>query len=1722
MKNRTLTTDTISKGRSLRKGTLISTALVSVPVAMMMFPTSAYAECVESIPGLFICATDDTDGITVGDSEVVAVLSGVDVSNAGSDIITVGEGGRITVDSADVGVAGVSANALVLGAGSSVEIVETGDSVVSATTNAITFNAASVDFVGTPVNSVINEGAITGHIVSNGEQDDTVTNRTGATITGNLTLGDGQNVTTNSGTITGNVTGGTGNDAVVNSAGATLTGNVILGDGNNGVINAGTLTGSVTTGSGDDAYSLALTGTHIGDANLGNGTNTATIIGVLSGDLATGSGDDTVIVASTGSVGDDINMGEGTNTATIAGLVSDRLDGGEGNDTVTITATGTVGGDVRLNGGDNTLTVAGTVGDDVFTGNGDDTITVSAGGLITGDVIVGDGINVVTVAGDIGGYIDGGEGSDNTDTVTITSTGTVSGDLYLYDGDNTVVVAGIVGDDVWMEEGDDTITVAAGGLVVDDVAMGSGTNTATVAGDIDGTLSAGAGDDTVTIASTGSVGDGVFLGDGTNSLNNSGDITGDITMGSGDDTIVTDGTITGNISMGAGTNVITFNAQSALPTGTLTADAAGDNTLNLGGTGADIFNISVANFDTLNKDGAGDWALDSFDNTYAGGININEGGLYAVGTSRFGANNIVNNAEAFIAEIAAGTYSGNMSGTGTFETLGTGTTTFSGTNTFTGGTAVTWGTLSVTGGSALADDGAVTVAANGTLAVTEAETIGSLTGVAGSALTLTETLTTGGLDTNTTFAGNTSGAGGLTKVGTGNMMLSGTNTHTGTTAVNGGALTLTGGEAIADTGAVTVGADGTLGVLASEIIGSLAGSGATVLATGAVLATGDATNTTYSGAITGAGSLTKVGAGNFTITGANSYTGGTTVTAGTLTGTTSSLQGDIADNGALVFDQGTDGTYAGVISGTGSLTKLGTGKVTISGANTYTGGTTVTAGTLAGTTTSIQGDVTNNATLMFDQDTNGTYADVVSGTGAVVKAGTGNLTVTGSNTHTGGTWMNGGTVTVGATAVLGDAAGILGFSGGALDVTAADASARNISLGAGGGTINSDAALDLSGVISGAGSLILTGTGVTTLTGTNTYTGGTTLAAGELTGSAASVQGNISNNGIVNFVSAINEVYAGGMSGTGAVTKAGAGNLTMTGTNFYSGGTTVTDGTLTGDSGSLQGDIANATAVVFAQAGNGTYAGDLSGAGTVTKSGAGTLTTTGDITHTGGTAVTGGRLAVNGTLVSDVTLAAGTELGGSGTITGNVTSTGATIAAGNSIGTLNIAGNLTLNAASSMEVELAADGTGDLVAATGTAALAGTVTFVAADGLYQTGTHDFVTATGGVSGTFGTVNGLTVNNFVSLTASYSATAATVTTTRRAYLDAASTHNQQAVAAGLDGDVATATGDFAAALIEIDYLANDAAAQAAFDQMSPESYGAFITAGQQAGDAFNNAINNRMHATDHGHNGLWIQGFGSWNSVDTDSERMGFDVNLYGVAGGFDATIGEHMVAGITAGYSSSDIDTAGLMRVGEMDSYQFGAYLGGTADQFHYLVSGFYGNNDGDMTRTISYGGVSRTAVGDLSGNEFRVSGRLSMEMGNAAGGFQPFIAVEYSTLSFDAFTETGADGLNLAVHEMNGNRFHGEFGMSYQGNLGGFHPTAHVAYRYAFDEDHPEITSSFTGGGTAFTVEAQERGRGSVVFGLGLVGEVSDSVTIFVNYNGDISSNLNSHAGSAGLLFNF
>ena len=208
------------------------------------------------------------------------------------------------------------------------------------------------------------------------------------------------------------------------------------------------------------------------------------------------------------------------------------------------------------------------------------------------------------------------------------------------------------------------------------------------------------------------------------------------------------------------------------------------------------------------------------------------------------------------------------------------------------------------------------------------------------------------------FDGVISGDAGLTKTEAGMMVLAAANTYGGATTILGGTLGLDGGLLPAGT-AVEIAGGATLDLGgSSQTIASLADAvpGATVgeqvLLGGGTLTVGDETSTTFSGVISGSGGLTKTGSGTLTLANSETYTGVSTISAGTLQlgdglADNGSLAGDIRDNATLVVADSSAVTLPGIISGSGSLVQQDPGVLTLTGTNTYSGGTQLTAGTVA-------------------------------------------------------------------------------------------------------------------------------------------------------------------------------------------------------------------------------------------------------------------------------------------------------------------------------------------------------------------------------------------------------------------------------------------------------------------------------------------------------------------------------------------------------------------------------------------------------------------------------------------------------------------------------------------------------------------------------------------------------------------------------------------------------
>ena len=295
-----------------------------------------------------------------------------------------------------------------------------------------------------------------------------------------------------------------------------------------------------------------------------------------------------------------------------------------------------------------------------------------------------------------------------------------------------------------------------------------------------------------------------------------------------------------------------------------------------------------------------------------------------------------------------------------------------------------------------------------------------------------------------------------------------------------------------------------------------------------------------------------------TLSGSNAYSGATTVNVGTLQiGNGTSGEGlaspTISNSGALVFNHADTLTYAGAISGSGQLTEQGGGMLILSGNNAYTGPTTVSGATLQiGNGTSGEGlassiTMSNNATVAFNHADPLSYNGAISGSGQFVKLGTGNLDLVGSGTYSGPTTISAGTLELDgngenlpqATALTIASSGVFDLAGNPQTVGSLTGSAGAIitSRYSGNPTLtvaSSSGSTTFAGSIIGNDALTLSGSGELTLSGTNAYTGGTTVSGGTLDIAAPSA---LAGSGLVT-IAAGGRLVLGSGAGIGALLAA--------------------------------------------------------------------------------------------------------------------------------------------------------------------------------------------------------------------------------------------------------------------------------------------------------------------------------------------------------------------------------------------------------------------------------------------------------------------------------------------------------------------------------------------------------------------------------------------------------
>ncbi|KAB0268127.1 autotransporter outer membrane beta-barrel domain-containing protein [Microvirga brassicacearum] len=559
---------------------------------------------------------------------------------------------------------------------------------------------------------------------------------------------------------------------------------------------------------------------------------------------------------------------------------------------------------------------------------------------------------------------------------------------------------------------------------------------------------------------------------------------------------------TGTLTIGNATN--TYTGGTTVSQGTLVFggnQALGSGTVTLGDANTRASNVSLlanfGNFFSAQKiannivvSGSGTGAVTIGSTSFNPGSN---------GTIFTGIMTLNRDATLLSGNTDRTTFTGKITGTGNITIAGSRVTLDNSTNDFLGNVTISAGSiLQTNAANVLPRTATLTILGNGVLRFvnTGDQTIDGLNGSSNAVITFLAggrpNLTVGAANGSGNFAGPIQNViSSFTKLGAGTQILSGANTYAGRTTISGGVLST---QLLANGGAASgIGAS-------SSAAANLVLDGGTLRYTG----TGASTDRQFTLATNGGGiDASGSGALNFTSTAAVAL-GSTSPRTLTLTGISSAantLAAPLGDSG-----------------GPTSLVKAGTGRWVLSGNNSYTGSTTISAGTL---TLSGAGSIASSARVIAD----GTFD--LSG---VAAASSSIKSLAGSGSATLGPKM--------------------------LVITAANDT--------------------FSGGISGSGGLAITG-GTQTLTGTSTYTGDTAISAGTLQvgdgGMRGSIIGNVANDGILAFNRSDTSTFGGSISGSGSIRQIGSGLTNLTGdSSGFTGVTSVESGSLSVN-GSLCGDM---------------------------------------------------------------------------------------------------------------------------------------------------------------------------------------------------------------------------------------------------------------------------------------------------------------------------------------------------------------------------------------------------------------------------------------------------------------------------------------------------------------------------------------------------------------------
>ena len=525
--------------------------------------------------------------------------------------------------------------------------------------------------------------------------------------------------------------------------------------------------------------------------------------------------------------------------------------------------------------------------------------------------------------------------------------------------------------------------------------------------------------------------------------------------------------------------------------------------------------------------------------------------------------------------------------------------------------------------------------------------------------------------------------------------------------------------------------------------------------------------------------------------------------------------------------------------------------------------------------------------------------------------------------------------------------------------------------------------------------------------------------------------------------------------------------------------------------------------------------------------------------------------AINRTLTAKTVTNHGT-LGGSGQVNGDVINSGI-VSPGNSIGTFTVAGNYTHVSAGSHLAEVSPTGVSDKVVVVGSVALqGGALNVVPQPGLYAPRTtYTLITAGNGLSGQF---SAATTDGFLQPSLSYDANNAYLTLQIGGFAAAAQTPTQAAVGGALDAGAPSATGDFATILGTIASL-NSSQVLPFLTSISGQNYSAFSNSMVQSAQLFMNNFALQVGGGSVGPRGnrvalaeactvacqtfspatwgAWGGALGSTGTVGTGAVTGSTTYNVGGFAAGLDRLLAPNFLAGVTVGYTTGTQWVSGFSGQSSSNTFQVGLYGSFFEGPFYLDGMASYAYSTNQMWRNISIPNLQqRTAQGLTGANQLfgQIEGGYRFTFGGTALGavampfITPFARLQGYTGTQNAFTETGAQSLNLSVAAQTTNSLRSVIGVQLGGSMDlGWRDRLYAQLRLGWSHEFADVTrpvtSSLAGAPSfLFTTYGATPTRDGAVVGVQATTSVAEASSVYLRYEGNIAGQDSTHALTAGV----